>query len=461
MQSRISERALLYAMFAIVVVGASFGNFSQTATNAMLASIQESFGLDVGTAQLFSTVYMLIMGITVPAVTWLSDRFSLRNLMLLAWGFLVAGALLDVLAWEFWSMMVGRVLQAISAGITMPLMQTVSMVHFPQGKQATAMGIAGIAMGFAPNIGPTIGGAFADGPGWRWFFVVLLALTLVLTVCTLAFVENERKPRGGAHLDMVSLLLSTLGFGGVLLALSNMSSYSPADAAIWTPALVGAVCIVAFFVRQKRNAHPLIDLRIFRSKSYVVSLVILSLLSASFVGISLLVPLFVQGLQGGTAVEAGLVFIPACAMALICNPLSGVLCDKIGARPVAVVGALFLVAGAVSMCFMRADTPLWLEALLQMVRGIGVSSTIGVLTAWGLAGLSRDIVMDGSSFATLARQACSSLGTAVMVLAVTAGIAFAGGASLLGYRLAFGFSALMAALDLVLTVAYVGRKPRV
>ena len=447
-----ASRGRVYALFAIVVVACALGSLTQTVMNPMLAQVGAEFGIEASVGQWLTTAYMLVIGITVPVVTFLSLRFSLRGLVFLTLGIFLSGAAVGFLAPSFAVLMVGRVLQAIAAGITLPLLQSIAMLRFPPGQNATAMGIAGIAMGFAPNIGPLIGGALVDSWGWRAFFVLLAVLLVLLFVASALVIDKEEVPNRRAVLDVRSFALSTLGFGGLLLSFSNAANVSLANPLVWGFLLVGIVCLVAFVVRQRRVEHPLIDMRIFGVESFRASFVVQNCLFASFMGITLIVPLYVQGLLGGTAFEAGLVFIPATVLALFVNPLAGVLSDRLGARPVVICAALFLLAGAASMAFVDEATPLWLLTLMQTLRAIGVSALIGPLNSWGLSQLPHDIVMDGSAFFACVRQACASFGTAIMVLAITAGTGLAAGAGLpaaFGYQLAFGISALFSLAVLV------------
>ena len=431
-----SERMGVYALFAIVVLASASGNLSQTAVNAMLGDIMLQFGLTVDLGQWLTTSYMLVLGITVPVATFLSRRFSVRQHVFIALAFFLVGALADLFAPNFGVLLAGRVFQAISTGMLMPLMQTIAMTRFPRGRQATAMGVAGIAMGFAPNIGPTIGGAMSFSLGWRSFFVLLVVIMLALAAAAAVAIKPSAAPDKSARLDVVSLAQSTLGFGGLLLAFSNASSFSFESPFIWAPLVLGALFLVLFVRRQKRVDDPL---------------------NASFMGVTLIVPLYVEGLCGGTALEAGVVLLPGTVAALVLNPLAGVLTDKVGVRPVALVSGAFLATGAVLMSFLDADTPLYVTTLCQAVRAVGVSGLVGPLTSWSLAQLPRPIVADGSSFCISARQACASLGTSVMVfLIAVAGASAAGLANpALAYQLAFGFSAVMAVATLGFIVAKV------
>lgn len=442
---KLSDKAHVYLLFAIVVLATALGSMTQTVMNSMLGGVGATFGIGPDVGQWLTTIYMLVLGITVPVVTFLSHKLSTKNLTFLALGIFLIGAAVSWIAPTFEVLLAGRVLQAIGSGITLPLLQAIAMTKFPPGQNATAMGIAGIAMGFAPNIGPLVGGALVDTTGWRSFFVLLAVALVVLVVATALFVRSEQAPARPASLDVPSFALSTIGFGGLLLAFSNASMMPIGSPAVWGSALGGAACLIAFVQRQKRIGNPLINMGIFQSSRYRISFMAQNVLFASYMGITLIAPLFVQNLQGGSALEAGIVFIPATIFALFVNPLAGILADKVGVRPVVLVASLFLATGAIMMAFLDASSPLWLITFMQTVRGIGVSALIGPLNSWGMSKLPHEVMMDGSAFIACCRQACASLGTAVMMLIISMGLSAAAAGAFVpavAYQLAFGFSAL-------------------
>ena len=414
-------RLATYSLFTIVVLTTACGNLSQTAVNAMMTAIVGEFGVGVELGQWLTTGYMLVLGVTVPAVTWMAKRFNARQHVLAGLVCLLAGALLCLFAPNFACLFAGRVLQAVSTGMLLPLMQNVAITSFPPGKQATAMGIGGVAMGFAPNIGPTVGGVMVDAWGWRSFFLLLAVLGLVLLACALMLIRSSSPIDRTARLDAPSLALSTLGFGGLLLGLSNASSFGAADAHVWAPTAVGAACLAVFVRRQRRLVNPLISMDIFKNRQYIDGFVVLNCLFASFMGVTLVVPLYVEGLCGGTALEAGMVLLPGTVAALVLNPLAGVLTDRFGPRRVCVAGGAALVAGACAMVLLDGTSPLWMAVVFQGVRACGVSTLIGPLSQWCLADLPRPLVPHGSSFSIATRQAFASLGTSAMVLLIAVG----------------------------------------
>lgn len=429
----------------IIILGSAFGNLSQTAMNAMFGGIAADFSVDMALGQWVTTLYMLVIGITVPVVTFLMRRFSLRGLILFSLGIFLVGCAIDILTPSFAFLLVGRVLQAISAGILMPMMMSVIMVSFPPNKRATVMGVAGIAMGFAPNIGPTVGGYLITASGWRSLFVIMAVIMIVLIIFTCLCVKPGPHMKRTATLDVLSLILSACGFGFLLLGFSNASDTGSAAISIWIPLLVGAVALFLFVRRQKRIDDPLISMDIFDSKKYVAGFWASNFLYASFMGITLIVPLFIENVWGGSALEAGIALLPGTIAALFVNPLAGFLTDKYHARPVVVFFGGCLAFGSVAMIFMDAQTPFWLILVLQGIRACGVSGLISPLTSWSMEDLPNDLMTDASSFGTAARQAIASMGTALMVLMITIGSGILA-SPLLGFQLALALSGFFALL---------------
>ena len=427
----------------IIILGSALGNLSQTAMNAMFGGIAADFKVDMALGQWVTTLYMLVIGITVPVVTYLMRRFALKRLTIFSFCLFAFGCIVDVFAPSFVLLLVGRALQAVSAGILMPMMMSIIMTSFPPNKRATVMGVAGIAMGFAPNIGPTIGGYLVTASGWRSLFVILAICMIVLIICACVFIVRSPRIKRTASLDVVSVILSALGFGFLLLGFSNASDAGAALLSIWVPILIGVIALVAFIRRQKRIDDPLINMDIFTSKQFVVGFWASNFLYASFMGITLIVPLFIENIWGGTALEAGLVLLPGTIAALFINPLAGYLTDRFHARPVIVFFGACLAFGSVAMAFMDASTPFWLILLLQGIRACGVSGLVSPLTSRSMEELAPNRMTDASSFSTAIRQAIASMGTALMVFSITLG-AQAFGSLLFGFQLALGLSGVFA-----------------
>ncbi|MBQ9002657.1 MAG: MFS transporter, partial [Eggerthellaceae bacterium] len=330
----------------------------------------------------------------------------------------------------------------------------------PENRQGTALGIAGSALGFAPHIGPTIGGAIVVAAGWRFMFLVLMAASAVLIMATLAFVRERDVREPSATLDWASLSLSTVGFGGMLLGFTAAANMPLAEPLVWLPVVLGAAAIAAFCRRQRnlerRGRLQLVNLRIFESQPYRASLATQLLMYGCFMGMTLIIPLFVVEAGGYTPFEAGLVLLPGALAALVFEPGAGIASDKFGPRRVAVFGGTCLAVGAASIAFVPADAPLWIPAICQAVRCIGLTSLIPTTTAHGLGSLGKaGLTTDGSAAMIMLRQISAALATAVMVCLVKAFETAPDVA--LGYHAALGFSGLLGLGALICAIAFIDR----
>lgn len=438
------------AVYGVVMLATSLGNMSQTALNVMLIDVVNEYGIAVSVGQWLTTIYMLVLGVSVPLSPFLARRLSDKRFVLLSLALFFAGCVCDATAPSFAVLFTGRVLQAIATGLLMPQLQTLGMMRFPVQHRTFAMGIAGIAMGFAPNIGPTLGGFFLSMWGWRSFFVFLGALPVIFAIVTLALVSDEKPAFPRTRFNLGSFILLGIGFCSLLLCFTNASNNALGNPIVWIPAIVGVAILIAYTRYENRTSHPLLDLAIFKDSRFCVGFIMQILLFMSFMGITLTIPLYIEGLQGGTAADAGIVLLPAAVIALVVNPVAGAAADKFGQQRVLLFSGFMLALGAVLACFFTETTPIWLIAACQSIRAIGISATISPSTAWMLATLDKRVVGDGSSFSVIARQVASSLGTAAMVFIITTlSMTHTG---MLPYRAAFAFSAVMAVAMFALVI---------
>ena len=453
--TRVTRAAVV--LYGLLVLTCALGLLAQTATNTVIPTIADEFGIGLGLAQWLATIYLLSSGIVIPIAAYWSHKMHMRSHALIGMAVLCAGSLVDYVAPSIWIMLLGRVMQAFGVGVVMPLMTTVAVTRFPPGRRATAMGIAGIALGVCPNLGPTVCGALDGMWGWRSFFLIMAGLSALLFALMFLLVKEDDLPNKDMRFDTISFMQSVFALGGLLLGLSNVSTYGVASVYVWVPLAIGIVFLVLFVKRQHVLAEPLINLRICESPRFVFGMIAVGALHASFVGVTLVIPLFVQNVQGGTALEAGYVLLPATIVAIVVNPLAGIFADKIGTRPVGLFFGMFLVIGAVLWLFIDESTPLWQLMCYQTIRDIGVSGFIGPLSTWSISGLPGPIIPDGSSASAIIRQVAAAFGTALMVLAIEATGAFSslGAYGVLPYQVAFGVSALFALVALVCVAARV------
>ena len=290
---------------AVVVLGAFLALLNQTVMSPALPVIMSDFAIDASTAQWIMSIYPLVSGIMVPVSAFLIDKFSTRALFFGATLVFALGTLLCAAAPDFLFLIIGRVLQAAGSGVLMPLVSVVPMLVFPVEKRGTAMGMAGIVMSAGPAVGPVVGGAVIDTYGWRTMIgaiVPLAILVLVLGVFMLKNVGELKNPK----LDLPSVVLSTIAFGGLLYGFSSASSMGWGNPVVLGSIVAGVVCLVLFVVRQGKIEDPLLQLGTLKTREFRVAAIIVTLINAACLVTNTLLPLLLQTSLGASAFETGI-----------------------------------------------------------------------------------------------------------------------------------------------------------
>lgn len=209
-------------MAAVLMIGSFIGLFGETALNMALTNIMEDFSISASSAQWLTTGYLLVLAILVPLSSYLVRWFTTRQLVTGAIIISTIGALLAAIAPSFSNLLIGRLIQAVGTGVFLPLMFSVVLMIFPMNKRGAVMGIVGLVITAGPALGPTISGLIISASSWHFIFVVMMILNIILLVIgapKMQNVSNITKPK----IDILSLLLSTVSFGGIVFALATLA----------------------------------------------------------------------------------------------------------------------------------------------------------------------------------------------------------------------------------------------
>ena len=397
-----------------IMMGSFLTTLTQTVLTSALPSIMTDFNVSANTGQWLTTVYMLVLGVMIPATPYLINRFSTRTLFISSMVLFFVGCALSITSQSFGMMIVSRILQAICGGINMQLVQILMMRMYPVEERGTAMGLYGFIIGVAPAIGPTLAGAVIDSLGWRSLFYILGSVALLDVILALVFLKNIGETKKD-KLDVISLILSTLGFGGLLIGISNQANYGWGSYLTYLPLIVGIISLVIFTVRQLKLEKPLLNLRIFKYKEFVISIILIVIIYAVMTSSSMLVSLYMQSMRGYSALSTGLLMLPGSILMSIFSPIAGKAFDKHGPRKVIIPGILFLAIGTLSFSFLRVNTPVMYLTAMYGMRMLGIACVLMTVTTWGINSLPTDDIPSGSAIGSTLRQIGGSLGLAVFM----------------------------------------------
>ena len=451
-------------MLAVLVFGTFVTVLNQTVVSPALPSIMSEMSVDAATAQWLTTGFTLVNAIMVPITAFLTDRFTTRRLFLTSMILFTCGTALAAWGPSFPVLLGGRLVQAAGAGILMPLVMTVLMWTFPVDRRGTAMGVFGIVIAFAPAAGPTVAGIIIDQANWHVMFWIIAALCLVVIFFAGAVLERGGETNKDVTLDVPSVILSTIGFGGLLYGLSAIGSYGvTADSAAGV--VIGAVALVFFFRRQLRMEQPMLQVRVLANRKFLIATIIVMLVQGALLAGGILLPILLQSYMGFSATTSGLVLLPGAIVMGAMGPVAGRLFDKHGPRVLAVTGTGILALTTSAFVFMGPGTGLVTLTVIYTVRLFSLSLVNMPISTWGMNALPDKLVNHGTSVQNTFRQVAGSLGTAIIVSTSTAvqnavaGSTDATTAGVFGIHMAFVVATALCVIGFVLTVALVRNKP--
>lgn len=409
-----------FLVVMVMILGVFVAILNETLLNVALSKIMEDIGILPSTAQWLTTGYLLVIGVLIPVTAFLIQRFTTRILFLVAMGLFTVGTFVAAIAPGFTMLLIGRVLQAAGTGLLFPLLTNVVFAIVPIDKRGSAMGTIGIVITFAPAIGPTVSGIIVEHFSWRVLFYSVLPIALFVIIFAFLKLKNVTET-SNPKIDLMSLLLSTLGFGGIVYGFSSAGEghggWSSNGALI--PVAIGVVSLGLFTWRQLTIAEPLLELRTFKYNIFRISTLIMIIVMMAMFSAMMLLPIFLQNALGYSPLEAGLVMLPGGIIMGIMSPITGRLFDKFGAKWLAVIG-LGLVANTLwQFAFITLSTSYSTIMILNTLLLLGISMLMMPVMTNALNELPPPLYPHGTAIISTLQQVAGAVGTALLVTVMT------------------------------------------
>lgn len=396
------------------LIAGFIGLFSETALNMALGDLIEQFKVGSATIQWLTTGYLLTLGILVPISGLLLQWFSTRQLFISALAFSIVGTLIAALAPSFDILMVARVIQAIGTGLLLPLMFNTILLIYPIHKRGAIMGTMGLVIMFAPAIGPTISGFLIENLTWHWIFwlsLPFLAFALAFGVVYMQNVTTITKPK----IDLVSVALSSLGFGGIVYGFSTAGESGWTSFIVIAAIAVGFIALTLFSFRQFKMEKPMINLRVFHYPMFTLGLLVVFIAFMVILSSAILLPLYLQTGLGLAAFTAGLILLPGGVLNGLMSPLTGRLYDKYGPRGLVVPGFVLIIVILWSLSNVTNETSMLAVVGMNALLMIGISLIMMPAQTNALNQLPKDLYPDGTALMNTLQQVSGAIGTAVAI----------------------------------------------
>jgi EmrB/QacA subfamily drug resistance transporter len=401
-------------LFIVLLSGAFITILNQTLLGTALPPIMKDLHLDNSTVQWLQSIFMLVNGIMIPVTAFLIERFTSRQLFLSAMGVFTVGTLICAFGPDFFTLLIGRILQAAGAGIMMPLMQTILFLLFPEGKRGTAMGLFGLVIAFAPAIGPTLSGILVEYFTWRSVFYVILPIAVINIITAYILLKNVTELTH-PKLDKLSVVLSTIGFGGILYGFSTVSQAGFTSWHVIVSLIVGIITLIIFIKRQLKLKEPMLEFRVFSYNIYTIGTVLGMFVFAVMIATNIILPLYMQNMLHLTPLQSGLVLLPGAVVMGLFNPITGYLFDKFGGKWLARGGLLLLALSTLPFTFLTSHTSITYLTIMNTVRMISIAMVMMPMTTLAINQLPQHLIPHGTAMNNTFRQMSGALGTALFI----------------------------------------------
>jgi len=403
----------------IVAIAVMFATFMEvldtTVVNVSLPHIAGSLSATIDESTWVLTSYLVANAIVLPMTGWLARNFGRKRLLMASVTGFTISSLLCGLAPNLPLLVTFRLIQGATGGAMQPLSQAVLLEAFPPAERGKAMGFWGLGIVVAPILGPVLGGWLTDTYSWRWVFYINLPVGIASLVMTKLYVFDPSYLRQEtAKIDYWGIGLLALWIGSLQIALDLGQERdwftSPFITAL---VFVAAAGVVAFIVREWMAREPIVDLHVFKDRTYSTGVFLMTTLGFVLYGSLVLLPIMLQTLLGYPSLQAGIAMAPRGMGSMLGMPIVGLLIGKIDSRKLVAVG---LIAGALTLIWLgrlNLNAGYWDIFWPQFLQGLGLSALFVPLTTISMDRIAREKMGNATSLFNLMRNLGGSVGIAV------------------------------------------------
>ena len=410
-------------MLSAIFIAAFLATLGTSAVNIALPAFMKDFNTDLDFAKWTLTGFMLAMGTVAPLTGYLGQKFSNKTVYFYAVIGYTLASLLCGFAWSSTTLIAFRVLQGAFSGLIAPTAMTIIYQSIAKEKQAFAISLWSLAAMLAPAFGPTLSGWLIEIFSWRAIFFINIPIGIISAVMIKYFVPyySTDKPKSFDSIGFTTSIVASLS---LLIAFSESSIWGWGSPKTIILMAAGLVILSVFIWRELHCKLPILNIRVFKYTKYTMSVIVGCIITIALYAGSLLTPLFLQNVQNETALQAGLITLPASlAMALI-MPLIGKLYNIVGPRLLIFSGIALIAFGSWKMAHLTMDTSSAYIVFWMIIRNMGIGLATMPATNSGMSSVPREVSGHASSVNNWIRQGLASLSMGVFASLLTARTAF-------------------------------------
>ncbi len=396
----------------------SFGLFmimlDNTVVNVALPTIQRDLGAGLSELEWIVSGYALTFAALMLTGGKLADLFGRRRMFVTGLAVFAGSSLACALAPSAGFLIGARIVQGAGAALMNPATLSIISATFPPRQRGTAIGIWAGVSALALAIGPLVGGLLSQHVGWSSIFYINVPIGLVAIAASFLLIDESKDTTQDQRLDLPGLLSSGIGLFALTYALIEANTYSWGSARIVGAFAVAAVALTAFVLLERHQRVPMLDLGLFRNRTFAGANLVLLLVALAMFGVFFFLSLYMQNVLGYSPVRAGASFLPMTLLIIVVAPLAGRLSDRLGSRWLLTGGMTLVAAQLLYFSRLGVHESFWNLVPGMLLGGVGMASVMAPASAAALSGVSVDKAGVGSAVMNSSRQLGGSMGVALI-----------------------------------------------
>src|SRR3954468_21881088 len=403
----------------LIAVSVMFATFMEvldtTVVNVSLPHIAGSLSASIDEATWALTSYLVANAIILPMTGWLASMFGRKRLLMMSVVGFTASSFLCGLAPTLSTLILFRIMQGATGGALQPLSQAVLLEAFPPQDRGKAMGFWGLGIVVAPILGPVLGGWLTDTYSWRWVFYINIPVGIASIVMTKLYIFDPPYLRTESrHVDYWGIGMLAVGIGALQIVLDKGQQEDWFSSGFITAlAIVSAATLIALVIHELTTDNPIVDLRVFKARSYAVGVFLMTVVGFVLYGSMVLLPIMLQTLLGYPPLQAGIAMAPRGMGSFVMMPLTGLMTGRFDARKLLTVGLVIGGGTLLWLSLLNLQAGYWDIFWPQLLQGVGLSLLFVPLTPVSMDPIPREKMGYATSLFNLMRNIGGSVGIAV------------------------------------------------
>jgi len=399
-------------ILTVVFIGAFLATLGTSIINIAIPVLMDEFGSNVDQIKWTMSGFMLAMGTIAPITGYLGEKIGYRKLYVFSLIGLGVISLLIIQSNDIYTLVTFRTLQGIVCGIIAPSSIALVYQHVDKDRQPFAISFS-LASMLAPAMGPVLGGGLIDIFGWRSIFIINIPLSILAVLLSYKFLPSNRIRVNSSRINITSLFCSVIGTISLLIGFSYISQWGVTSGKFITTIIMGSIFLILFFYKESNSSNPMLNVRVFNNRTFAISIFISCIITVALYAGALLTPIFLQNVQGMSALEAGQVLLPSSLVMALSMPVIGKLYSRVKTFKLVLVGLSLIIVGSIKLSDLAVDTTGLYVMMWMIVRSIGIAlSTMPVMNI-GMMALPIELTGHASAINNWARQIMGSLSLGV------------------------------------------------